>query len=93
MSVAIVVIWYPKDGAADTTQELLLTMQERTRLEPGCEAYQVHRTDDDRFVLYERYVDAAAIEAHHATSHYQELVQGKGLALVERREITRCTPL
>jgi quinol monooxygenase YgiN len=41
-------------------------------------------------VLYERYTDAGAIERHHATPHYRELVQERAPALVERRVITRC---
>jgi quinol monooxygenase YgiN len=68
----------------------LLEMREGTRLEPGCLQYDLHRTEDSRFVLYERYTDAAAIERHHSTPHYQELVQGRGLALLEGREVTRC---
>jgi quinol monooxygenase YgiN len=65
-------------------------MREGTRQEPGCLQYDLHRTEDSRFVLYERYTDAAAIEHHHSTPHYQELVQGRGLALLEGRAVTRC---
>jgi quinol monooxygenase YgiN len=90
MPIAIVVIWEPKPGRPAEIEALLLRMREHSRREPGCLAYDVHRTEDGRFVLYERYRDAAAIEAHHATDHYRELVLGRGLALVAERAITRC---
>jgi quinol monooxygenase YgiN len=86
----VIVTWEPKAGLADEVESLLLEMREHTRREPGCLQYDVHRTEDSHLVLYERYVDAEAIEHHHATPHYRELVRERGLAMVERRQITRC---
>ena len=40
--------------------------------EPGCLAFEVYRSVDDRhrFLLLEKYVDRAAFEAHQATEHF-----------------------
>jgi quinol monooxygenase YgiN len=88
--IAVFVIWEPKPGLADEVETLLLELRDHTRDEPDCLQYDVHRTEDSRFVLYERYTDAEAIERHHQTPHYLELVRGRAPALVERRVITRC---
>jgi quinol monooxygenase YgiN len=90
IAIAVIAIWEPKPDSVDEVESLLLEMREGTRLEPGCLQYDLHRTEDSRFVLYERYTDADAIEHHHSTPHYQELVQGRGLALLKGREVTRC---
>jgi (4S)-4-hydroxy-5-phosphonooxypentane-2,3-dione isomerase len=43
-----------------------------SRNEPGCEAFEVSQDtlDDRRFLLYERYRDAAAYEAHRLAAYY-----------------------
>jgi quinol monooxygenase YgiN len=93
IAIAVIATWEPKPDTVDEVEALLLKMREATRLELGCLQYDLHRTDDSRFVLYERYTDAAAIEHHHSTLHYKELVQGQGLALLEGRQVTRCEVL
>jgi autoinducer 2-degrading protein len=44
------------------------------RGEPGCLRFDVCSVDSDenRFVLYELYADAAAFEAHKATPHFAQ---------------------
>lgn len=56
--------------------------------EPGCRLYQVSRSldDDDLVLLYEHYVDQAALEAHRSTPHFLEIVEGTVMPLLERRE-------
>lgn len=60
----------------DKEQELLAIlapMLEHTRLESGNEVYDLYRSDNDgvSYHLFERYVDADALEAHRASDHYQ----------------------
>jgi quinol monooxygenase YgiN len=93
MNIAVIVIWKPQDADSHMLEEMLLQMRDLSLQEPGCLRYDVHRTVDGRIVLYEQYVDAAAIEAHHGTSHYQEIVLGKALKLEVEREITRAAVL
>lgn len=49
-------------------------LQAASRQEPGCLGYTVHRHIDDprRFFIYEQYRDAAALEAHRNSPHFQE---------------------
>ena len=93
MTVILAVTWIANEGEADTVAELLQQMVPPSRAEPGCLQYDVHRDDEDpnRFFIYERYVDDAALEAHGASPHFQELVFGEAiprLATRERRYLT-----
>ena len=58
-----------------------------TRAEPGCRMYQAHRSlaDPRRFFLYEQYVDQAAVDAHRASPHFDELVQRGLFRIIESR--------
>ena len=56
--------------------------------EPGCKLYQVSRAHDDpnRLVLYEQYLDQAALDAHRATPHFKEIIEGTIAPLLDSRE-------
>ena len=43
-----------------------------TSHEPGCERFDVHqeKSDPTLFLLFERYADDAAFEAHRTSAHY-----------------------
>jgi len=90
MGFAVSVVWHPKAGCENDVEVLLRAMQELTRQEPGCIHYFVHRSEDSpSFFLYEQYVDRAAYEAHHETSHYKTLVVREAPSLIEDRDIRR----
>jgi quinol monooxygenase YgiN len=76
-------------GKQDEVLELLSTLTEAARSEPGNRAFTVYRqVDADReVVLLERYASAAAFEEHRATSHFQDLVLNRIVPLLERREV------
>jgi quinol monooxygenase YgiN len=84
-----------REGESDTVAEILREMTPLSRAELGCLQYDAYRHPDDpnTFVLFERYVDEAALEAHTASPHAQELVFGKALPLLEFRERTSLIPL
>jgi quinol monooxygenase YgiN len=86
--IGVFAAWYPKPGLHAEVEALLRLMQEQTRREPGCLRYELHRIDGG-YLLYEQYVDAEAIVAHHATGHYLHHVRGRAPELVLRREILR----
>jgi quinol monooxygenase YgiN len=88
MCIGVFAAWYPKPGREDAVEALLRTMREHTRREPGCLRYELHRIAGG-FLLYEQYVDAEAIVAHHATEHYRHHVRGRAPELLLRREIVR----
>jgi len=56
--------------------------------EPGCVSYQVCQAQDsaDQLLLYEQYVDEAALLAHRETAHFKELIEGTVVPLLEGRE-------
>jgi len=95
VTVVLSVRWIARDGEADTVADILRRVAPLTRAEPGCIQYQVHRHADDpnTFMLFERFVDEAALEAHTASPHVQELVFQQALPLLEVRERTSLIPL
>jgi quinol monooxygenase YgiN len=76
-------------GAGDEVEaalrEMATLVQER---EPDCLRYEVNRSQDDpdEFLLYERYRDTAALEAHRETPHFKTIVEGHILPLLVRRD-------
>ena len=56
--------------------------------EPACLVYRASRSeeDPDTFVLYEEYVDEAALLAHRETPHFQRLIEETVVPLLESRE-------
>ena len=93
MTVVLAVTWIAKEGEAEAVAELLAQMVPLSRAEPGCLQYDVHRDNDDpnRFFIFERYVDEAALEAHGSSPHFQQLAFGDAiprLASRERRYLT-----
>ena len=56
--------------------------------EPGCLTYQASRPADapDDWLLYEVYQDDAAFDAHTQTPHFQDIIQGEIIPMLEHRE-------
>lgn len=64
-------------------------MAERVRqTEPACRFYQVSRSieRDDLILLYEQYEDEASLAAHRETPHFSEIIEGRVVPLLDRRE-------
>lgn len=74
---------------------LLQHMVPKTRAEKGNLFYDVHQgiTDDHTIVLYEGYVDEAAIQAHRDADYFKEWVLGKIVPLLESRGVVLTHPL
>ncbi|HEY6568082.1 MAG TPA: putative quinol monooxygenase [Actinomycetota bacterium] len=64
----------PLTGKEQEVNDLLTWMVGHTRLEPGCERYDLYRRlgDDTSFHLFERYRDEHALAEHRASEHYVE---------------------
>ncbi|MEE4494822.1 antibiotic biosynthesis monooxygenase family protein [Streptomyces sp. NPDC050529] len=94
MTYVVVARYRTNPGEQDTVLPLLDTMAAASRQEPGNLAYRVHQgTEDPRaVVLYEEYATEADFTAHCATPHFQEIVLGKVVPLLESRDVLRCTP-
>jgi (4S)-4-hydroxy-5-phosphonooxypentane-2,3-dione isomerase len=93
MAQVIIARWVAREGEEEAIAATLAELAEASRQEPGVLEFRPHRgTEDPRlFVLYERYVDAAAIEAHGESAHFRHLVLERAVPLLESRERTYLT--
>ena len=87
MALGVAVTWVVKEGEEEHVRQLLEEIVPLVRAEPGCLMYIAHRSAEDprTFFLYEQYVDEAAVLAHRQTEHFQELVLGQAVPLLESR--------
>ncbi len=62
----------------DEIRKILTSLTHASRLEPGCVSYIPHFIEGDAntVLIYEQYVDEAALEAHRNTSHFKEFAIG-----------------
>jgi quinol monooxygenase YgiN len=81
--------YYGKPGSGEFILSSLQRMAPlvRTR-EPGCLLYQVCRSAEnpDQFLLYEQYLDEAALTAHRETPYFKEIIEGTIVPLLENRQ-------
>ena len=87
--VVLVAKYYVKPGKDDEVEAALKKMAACVReQEPGCLLYHVNRSRENvgLSLLYEHYRDMAALEAHRATPHFREIVEGTIVPLLDRRE-------
>jgi quinol monooxygenase YgiN len=61
-------------GHEEELAEHLLGLVGRTRAEPGCLVYNLHRDPENpaKFMFYEEFTSKEAHEAHDATAHIQQ---------------------
>jgi|SRR5690242_14150586 len=90
--VAIVVRYQALAGCGDVVAALLARHAAATRAEPGNLDFVALRTteDPDTFVLYERYADAGAFEAHTASPHYEGIAVAQIRPLLKDRTVEFC---
>jgi quinol monooxygenase YgiN len=89
MSLTILGFWRASAGESEAVAQRALAVALVSRLEPGCLEYRVHRdrADPREFVLFERYTNRAAVEAHRASEHFQKVVLADIVPRLERREV------
>jgi (4S)-4-hydroxy-5-phosphonooxypentane-2,3-dione isomerase len=80
--------WQVKEGHIDKVLELLGQMTLETRKEEGNLFYRIHQSisDANTLMLYEGYVDTAAVEAHRNADYFQNLVIDKIVPNLVSRE-------
>jgi quinol monooxygenase YgiN len=76
---------------ADEVEAIFLELRDASRKEPGVVAFDVGRSRDKPgvFALWEVYRDAAALEAHMQTDHYERLVAGRIRPLAKNRSVEK----
>lgn len=87
--------WKVKEGQIENVLSILKKMQNESGKEKGNLFYKVHQSNSDinTLVLFEGYTDKLANTEHRSSSHFQDLIIGKIVPLLEDREITLATHL
>ena len=87
MEFVVIAQYRAREGEAERVAAALGEMVQPTRAEPGNVDYQVFRDpkDPSLFVLFERYADAEAFDAHRATEHFGTWLAGVVLPALEDR--------
>ena len=90
--VALVVRYQAMAGCGDTVAALLARHAAATRAEPGNLDFVALRSteDPDAFVLYERYRDRGALEAHTTSPHYEGIAVAQIRPLLTDRTLEFC---
>jgi len=87
--IVLVAKYHCKPGKGDEVQTYLNEVKPLVdKHEEGCPLYYANRSEEnpDLFMLYEHYVDEEALELHRETPHFQEIIEGKIIPLLEKRE-------
>lgn len=87
--IVVVARWQVGVDRIDAVAELVAELRRATLAEPGCLGYDAYRgvADPGELLLLERYRDMAAIEAHRATPHYQDLVVRRIVPQLAHRQV------
>ena len=74
MAVVGVAILKAKPEYAEEVERTIRGIAAVTPDEPGALTFVLHRQDPDTFIVYERYVDEAARDAHFAAPYVADFV-------------------
>ncbi|HEX6577113.1 MAG TPA: putative quinol monooxygenase [Jiangellaceae bacterium] len=79
------------EGHESTVRRLLRENAEASRAEPGCLEFSVYQEIDDplAFLLYERYTNENAFQAHRQTPHFENIIEQQVVPLLNERAWTR----
>ncbi|MDN3549191.1 putative quinol monooxygenase [Mucilaginibacter aquaedulcis] len=93
--IHVIAKWTVKAGELETVLALLSQVAKASIEEEGNLFYKVQQdnTDPNILLLFEGYKDEAAAAQHRNSSHFQTLVIGKIVPLLDAREINVTTPL
>jgi quinol monooxygenase YgiN len=94
MLINAVIYTFPAERA-DEAERLLAELRDATLREDGCLGYEVSRGNEDRntFVLYEKWRDRAALDAHFAMDHFTRLGTNGVRKLMSDRRSVLTSPL
>lgn len=75
--------------------EMLLSLTEASRREPGCVSYIPHFVEGDpcTVVIYEQWTDAAGLEFHRGTPHFHQYAIGGLYQKMKDRHIENLTAI
>ena len=95
MEFVVIAQYRVRSGEEEKVERALRQMVAPTRAEPGNLDYQILRdpADPALFVLFERYADEAAFEAHKASEHFATWLAGQVLPSLADRIRLDLVPL
>lgn len=84
-----------KRGTEAEVARLFGPLAEASRKEPGCLMYVAHQHKDDptRFLVYEQYLDEAALDFHRNSPHFQQYAANGLYQHVTERQAELFQPL
>jgi quinol monooxygenase YgiN len=87
MAFVVIAQYWVRAGEEEKVARALREMVTPTRAEPGNLDYQVFRDPNQPslFVLFEKYADEAAFDAHRATAHFGTWLAGQVLPALDNR--------
>jgi quinol monooxygenase YgiN len=94
-AVHVIAKWKVKPGELTKVLALLPEVAKASSAEEGNLFYKIQQdnTDPDTQLLFEGYRDETAAAAHRSSEHFQTIVVGQIVPLLEAREINIATPL
>lgn len=87
--------WRVKEGQLAAVLSLLAELTAKSTAEEGNLLYKIHQAtgDANTLVLFEGYKDESALAEHRNSEHFQRLVIGEIIPVLEDREIVITTLL
>jgi quinol monooxygenase YgiN len=95
VSLTIIAKLVARPGAEESLRSALNDMVEPSLAEEGCLAYEpyVDPVDPCRMVIVEEWTDAAALEEHFNTPHFQQVAKVLEDVLAQPSDLRRLTPV
>lgn len=93
--VHVFATWKVKEGQIENVLHLLKTVHDESIKENGNLFYKIHQSnsDADTIVLFEGYINEAAVAEHRNSPHFQDVVLGQIVPLLDKREIILASPV
>jgi len=93
--IHVIAKWQVKPGELETVLGLLPQVVKASVAEQGVLFYKIQQdnTDPDTLFLFEGYKNEIDAAAHRNSDHFQRILVGKIVPLLERREVNVTTPL
>lgn len=94
-AVYVFATWKVKEGEINNVLSLLNTVQAESIKEDGNLFYIIHQSkqEPNTLILSEGYSNDDAVTAHRNSPHFQELVLGQIVPLLDNREVVSTTLL
>lgn len=87
--------WKVKAGNLEKVLALLKEARTKSLREEGNLFYEIHQSkaDANTLLLFEGYADEAAQQTHVQSAHFQQVIIGQIIPLLEERDVTLAIPI